>query len=89
MGLTRWPIQGHGLSLEVRVGDSGLLRRLPLHALGWTRQVSLHLPTCNASLRVSLYFRTRRRLEQAFNSLDAQRETCTTYFASQKAEGVE
>ena len=66
----RWPIQGHGLSLEVRVGDSGLLRRLPLHALGWTRQVSLHLPTCNASLRVSLYFGTRRGLEQAFNSLD-------------------
>ena len=40
-----------------------------------------------AGLRVRLCFWTRRGLKQEFNSLDAQREACAAYVASQKAEG--
>jgi len=41
------------------------------------------------SVRCAIYTRksTEEGLEQDFNSLDAQREACTAYIASQKAEG--
>ena len=40
-------------------------------------------------LRCAVYTRvsTDERLDQSFNSLDAQREACEAYVASQKAEG--
>ena len=40
-------------------------------------------------LRCAVYTRksTEEGLEQEFNSLDAQREACEAYIASQKAEG--
>ena len=40
-------------------------------------------------VRCAIYTRksSEEGLEQAFNSLDAQREACTAYVASQKGEG--
>jgi DNA invertase Pin-like site-specific DNA recombinase len=46
-------------------------------------------PTVRRKLRCAVYTRksTEEGLEQEFNSLDAQREACEAYVASQKAEG--
>ena len=43
----------------------------------------------NATIRCAIYTRksSEEGLEQAFNSLDAQREACETFIASQKHEG--
>src|SRR4051812_11752546 len=50
-----------------------------------TRDSVLALPlgSCKPSTRKS----SEEGLEQAFNSLDAQREACEAYVASQRAEG--
>src|SRR6478672_6877657 len=42
-----------------------------------------------ASVRCAIYTRksTEEGLDQAFNSLDAQREACESYIASQRHEG--
>jgi DNA invertase Pin-like site-specific DNA recombinase len=47
------------------------------------------VPTVIRKLRCAVYTRksTEEGLEQEFNSLDAQREACEAYVASQKAEG--
>ena len=46
-------------------------------------------PTSRKQVRCAIYTRksTEEGLEQAFNSLDAQRESCAAYIASQKHEG--
>lgn len=46
-------------------------------------------PAIKRKLRCAVYTRksTEEGLEQQFNSLDAQREACEAYVASQKAEG--
>ena len=46
-------------------------------------------PTVTRKLRCAVYTRksSEEGLEQEFNSLDAQREACEAYVASQKAEG--
>ena len=46
-------------------------------------------PIQSRKLRCAVYTRksTEEGLEQEFNSLDAQREACEAYVASQKAEG--
>ena len=46
-------------------------------------------PVIKRKLRCAVYTRksTEEGLEQEFNSLDAQREACEAYVASQKAEG--
>ena len=46
-------------------------------------------PTCRPKIRCAIYTRksTEEGLEQDFNSLDAQREACAAYVASQKNEG--
>jgi site-specific DNA recombinase len=46
-------------------------------------------PTIKRKLRCAIYVRksSEEGLEQEFNSLDAQREACEAYIASQKAEG--
>src|SRR5450432_747602 len=46
-------------------------------------------PTARPSLRCAIYTRvsTDARLEQEFNSLDAQREACEAYIKSQTQEG--
>ena len=46
-------------------------------------------PADPRKLRCAVYTRksTEEGLEQEFNSLDAQREACEAYIASQKAEG--
>src|SRR5471032_1510266 len=46
-------------------------------------------PTAKANLRCAIYTRvsTDARLEQEFNSLDAQREACEAYIKSQTQEG--
>jgi site-specific DNA recombinase len=48
-----------------------------------------HPPERRTSTRCAIYTRksTEEGLEQAFNSLDAQREACMAYIASQKHEG--
>jgi len=47
------------------------------------------MPAKGRKLRCAVYTRksTEEGLEQAFNSLDAQREACEAYIASQRAEG--
>ncbi len=47
------------------------------------------LPSARQQVRCAIYTRksTEEGLEQAFNSLDAQRESCAAYVASQKHEG--
>src|SRR5262245_3788684 len=47
------------------------------------------LPTVKRKLRCAVYTRksTEEGLEQEFNSLDAQRDSCEAYIASQKTEG--
>src|ERR1700756_1755606 len=46
-------------------------------------------PAIRKKLRCAVYTRksSEEGLEQEFNSLDAQREACEAYIASQKAEG--
>src|SRR5215213_8433408 len=48
-----------------------------------------HLPASVRKRRCAVYSRksTEEGLEQAFNSLDAQRDACDAYVASQRAEG--
>ena len=45
--------------------------------------------TRSPTIRCAIYTRksSEEGLEQEFNSLDAQREACTAYVASQKGEG--
>ena len=47
------------------------------------------IPPIKRKLRCAVYTRksSEEGLEQEFNSLDAQREACEAYVASQKAEG--
>lgn len=47
------------------------------------------LPGSNREVRCAVYTRksTEEGLDQAFNSLDAQREACAAYIASQRHEG--
>ena len=49
----------------------------------------LHAPGSRTRVRCAIYTRksSEEGLEQAFNSLDAQRETCEAYILSQKHEG--
>ena len=53
------------------------------------RQEAPLAPPAARKLRCAVYTRksSEEGLEQAFNSLDAQREACEAYVASQKAEG--
>jgi DNA invertase Pin-like site-specific DNA recombinase len=46
-------------------------------------------PAIRRKLRCAVYTRksSEEGLEQEFNSLDAQREACEAYVASQRAEG--
>ena len=55
------------------------------HASGKTDQTAEHTKV----IRCAIYTRksTSQGLDQAFNSLDAQRESCEAYIASQKALG--
>ena len=48
-----------------------------------------HLPASVRKRRCAVYTRksTEEGLDQAFNSLDAQRDACEAYVASQRAEG--
>jgi DNA invertase Pin-like site-specific DNA recombinase len=48
-----------------------------------------HEPATGSDLRCAIYTRksTEEGLEQAFNSLDAQREACAAYISSQRHEG--
>ncbi|WP_415643039.1 recombinase family protein [Sphingomonas antarctica] len=48
-----------------------------------------HEPAASGELRCAIYTRksTEDGLEQAFNSLDAQREACAAYILSQRQEG--
>jgi DNA invertase Pin-like site-specific DNA recombinase len=54
-----------------------------------TAAVEAAMPAKVRKLRCAVYTRksTEEGLEQAFNSLDAQREACEAYIASQRAEG--
>ena len=51
--------------------------------------MSSQLPKAAMQLRCAVYTRksTEEGLEQAFNSLDAQREACVAYITSQRHEG--
>ena len=50
---------------------------------------SAHVPVGGRSVRCAIYTRksTEEGLDQAFNSLDAQREACSAYIRSQQHEG--
>jgi len=56
---------------------------------GATAAAEAPMPAKVRKLRCAVYIRksTEEGLEQAFNSLDAQREACEAYIASQRAEG--
>ena len=53
------------------------------------RQEAPLAPPAPRKLRCAVYTRksSEEGLEQAFNSLDAQREACEAYILSQRAEG--
>ena len=53
------------------------------------RQEASLAPPAPRKLRCAVYTRksSEEGLEQAFNSLDAQRESCEAYILSQRAEG--
>jgi hypothetical protein len=53
------------------------------------RKQPANVPAPRLKLRCAVYTRksSEEGLEQAFNSLDAQREACEAYVTSQRAEG--
>ena len=61
------------------------------HRHGLVRSAILRLMTEKATFRCAVYTRksTEEGLDQDFNSLDAQREACEAYVASQAGFGLE